>query len=272
MEIVNLAIEISVTATRCESLLNRLQGARSYKEVEGGNEVQDDYDVYSLSDFLKAHARLMGSSAADGGSFRTGNGCVFNGKMCIHLAPPASSVPYMMQELFEWLQKSEDHMLIRACIFHYALDYIRPFRDGNGRMGLLWQSLILKKLNPVLSSLSQDFGDEESQKRYYLAFVKAIKAAEAGPFVEFLLQEILHLLKNVADSLLTEEPSSEETSLSLRQEKILNLIRGESLTMGQISKKLKCSSRTVEREMSKLQQMGAIFREGSDKTGCWKVK
>lgn len=276
MEIVNLAIEISVLATRCEAWLEGRQGHRGFDCGVGRDlcdePFQGDYDVFSLSDFLRAHADLAGANQPDGGSFRTGNGCVFNGKMCIHLAPPASEVPYMMQELFQWLQKSEDHLLIRACIFHYALDYIRPFKDGNGRMGLLWQSLLQKKLSPVLSNLSREHWDEDQQRRYYFAFVKAIKAGEAGPFVEFLLQGILDLLKNIAESLKEKGDDAASVELSIRQNKILDYLREKTLTVEQIAKKLKVSSRTVEREMSKLQQMGAVYREGSDKTGSWRVR
>jgi len=271
MEMMSLAIEISTLAERCSGAMKRFQKPQSKESVQVAS-VLPEYDVYSLSDFLKAHVDLMGAGLPDAGAFRTGNGCVFNGKQCIHLAPPASRVAYEMQELFQWLQKSEDHLLIRSCVFHYALDYIRPFTDGNGRMGRLWQSLILREVSPVLSMISEDYLEEDQQKRYYLAFVKAIKAGEAGPFVEYLLQNIHGMLKKLSDSLLDGDASAGSLPLTARQTKILEMLREKSVPAEQIARKLKVSSRTVEREMSKLQQSGAICREGSDKTGCWIVK
>lgn len=90
--------------------------------------------------------------------------------------------------------------------------------------------------------------------------------------MEFLLQGILDLLKNIAESLKEKGDDAASVELSIRQNKILDYLREKTLTVEQIAKKLKVSSRTVEREMSKLQQMGAVYREGSDKTGSWRVR
>ena len=106
-------------------------------------ELYSSLDAFSLSDLLKAHGVMMSALADDAGSFRRGGVGVFAGTSLVHMAPPADRVPGLMNDLFEWLRQAEDHLLIRSCVFHYEFEFIHPFSDGNGRMGRLWQSLLL---------------------------------------------------------------------------------------------------------------------------------
>ena len=94
---------------------------------------------------------MMEALTDDAGRYRSGGVGVFGEKGLVHMAPSASMVPPLMGNLFEWLNRSQDHLLIRSCVFHYEFEFIHPFSDGNGRTGRLWQSLILGRLNPVLS-------------------------------------------------------------------------------------------------------------------------
>lgn len=103
-------------------------------------EYLDSFDVKSL---LRAHAEMMQALTEDAGKFRSGGVGVFSDSTLVHMAPAADRVPTLMNELFEWLYNSKDHLLIRSCVFHYEFEFIHPFSDGNGRMGRLWQSIIL---------------------------------------------------------------------------------------------------------------------------------
>ena len=100
-------------------------------------------DPFSVKDLLRAHGVMMQSLVDDAGRFRHGGVGVFGEKGLVHLAPPTDRVPMLMNDLFAWLKDSKDHLLIRSCVFHYEFEFIHPFIDGNGRIGRLWQSLIL---------------------------------------------------------------------------------------------------------------------------------
>ena len=150
---------------------------------------------------------------------------------------------------------------------------IHPFSDGNGRMGRLWQSLILGKWNPAFEHLPVENMVYANQQKYYDAIAKSSVAGGGSPFIEFMLQNILDTLKQFKDIPVEEGTAlANDIKLSLRQKKIIDMINDGDVTIAMIAKKLKVSERTIDREMSKLQDLDVIAREGSDKTGRWIVK
>jgi Fic family protein len=110
-------------------------------------------DAFDVNDLLKAHDTMMQALTNEAGRFRRGGVGVFGETGCVHIAPPADRVPYLINDHFGWLRSANDHLLIRSCVFHYEFEFIHPFIDGNGRMGRLWQSLILTKLHPLFQHL-----------------------------------------------------------------------------------------------------------------------
>lgn len=106
-------------------------------------------DPYSVDDLLKAHETMMNELISENGRFRSGGVGVFNGKTLVHMVPPANMVPGQIQDLFIWYKTSEIHPLIRSAIFHYELEFVHPFADGNGRMGRMLHSLLLGRWNEI---------------------------------------------------------------------------------------------------------------------------
>ena len=95
----------------------------------------------------------MSGLVKDAGKFRTQGVGIVKGEKVQHLAPPFSNVPSLMKDLFDYLKKPDELCLIKSCVFHYEMEFIHPFLDGNGRMGRLWQTLILKEEYPVFEYL-----------------------------------------------------------------------------------------------------------------------
>lgn len=153
-------------------------------------------DPYSIEDFLKAHGLMMSALIDEAGVFRHGGAGVASGDgVVIRLAPPAHRVPALIHDLFTWLYTSKDHPLIQGCIFHYELEFIHPFSDGNGRMGRLWQSLILAKWNPLFLQLPVETMVYNDQSRYDQAISRSTEANDSGIFIDFMLREILNALR-----------------------------------------------------------------------------
>lgn len=144
----------------------------------------------SRSDLLSAHKLLMHGLIDDCGRFRQSGVGIYRGEQLVHMAPPPSRVAHLIDDLLAWLVATDWHPLIISCVFHYEFEFIHPFADGNGRMGRLWQTLILSQWRPVLAYLPVEAVIREQQDDYYAALAAADQLAESTPFVEFMLQAL----------------------------------------------------------------------------------
>ena len=150
----------------------------------------DSFKASSIHSFLRAHALLMKGLVEHPGKFRSAGVGIVKGSKLTHLAPQASIVKPLMNDLFSYLKNDKDPLLIRSCVFHYELEFIHPFQDGNGRMGRLWQSVILRDLSPVFAFLPVETIIKEEQLAYYKVLEKSDKSGSSTPFIEFALEAI----------------------------------------------------------------------------------
>lgn len=156
-----------------------------------------ELNPYRIDDLLKAHGLMMSSLVKEAERFRSGGVGVFAGDKLIHMAPPANIVPTHISNLLQWVEKSDLNMLVKSCIFHYEFEFIHPFQDGNGRMGRLWQTLLLSKYKPLFVYLPIETLIKERQQEYYDCLARADTNADSGVFVEFLLQVIYDAIMQI---------------------------------------------------------------------------
>ncbi len=251
---------------------------REIQEVKNAIKTYEQYpslDAFSVHDLLKAHGMMMNNLTEDAGRFRRGGVGVFAGTEVIHMAPPTDRVPGLIQDLFEWLKQSDDHLLIRSCVFHYEFEFIHPFSDGNGRMGRLWQSLILGKLHPAFEHLPVENMVYTKQQAYYQAISTSTARADSAPFIEFMLREILHSLsyrKEHEKDVGINVGINVGIKLSEKEQKILELLQSQAhLSIRELAQELKLSQRQAERLIASLKKNKLIQREGSNKSGRWNV-
>jgi len=223
-------------------------------------------DPFKLKDLLKAHSLMMEALVEQPGYFRDGSVGVFDGSSAVHVAPPSERVPYLMEDLFDWLKESEDHLLIKSSVFHYEFEFIHPFMDGNGRIGRLWQSLILSKLHPIFEYLPVENMIFQNQQQYYDAIAQSTKAADCGCFIEYMLNEIYTTLQK------REGIELEKDTIGTANDTVKLIKANPKITFDELAMKLNKSRRTVTRIIKKLQDEGIISRIGSDKAGYWQVK
>lgn len=162
-------------------------------EVQNAINVYDNLHILkpsSLPSFMKAHAMLMKGLVKTPGKFRSRGAGIVKGDHLKHLAPKAELVGTLMKDLFTYLKNEKDPLLIKSCVFHYELEFIHPFEDGNGRMGRLWQTIILLQLNPIFAYLPVESLIRQHQADYYRALEISDNAGHSTHFIEFMLETI----------------------------------------------------------------------------------
>lgn len=162
-------------------------------EVLNAIEIYENLENYSSDNaksFLKAHQNLMKNLIDDAGKYRNQNVGIVKGSKVEHLAPPFENVPFLMIDLFEYLKSSEEIELIKSCVFHYEMEFIHPFLDGNGRMGRLWQTLILMEKYPIFEFLPFETMISKEQEKYYQALAQSDKSGNSTKFIEYMLNVI----------------------------------------------------------------------------------
>jgi len=147
------------------------------------------FDPVNEKSFLKAHKALMTDLIDKPGSYRKQGVGIIKGSKVEHLAPPYQNVPFLMKDLFQYL-KNDEIELIKSCVFHYEMEFIHPFLDGNGRMGRLWQTLILMTKYPVFEYIPFETLISKDQTKYYKALAYCDKVGNSTKFIEYMLTVI----------------------------------------------------------------------------------
>jgi len=148
------------------------------------------YEPASSKSFLKAHKDFMEGLIENPGKYRNQDVGIFQGSRVAHIAPPAKNVTYLMDDLFKYLKNGDELSLIKSCVFHYEMEFIHPFLDGNGRMGRLWQTVILLNMHPVFEFLPFETLISQTQQDYYDALGKSDREGNSTFFIEYILDVI----------------------------------------------------------------------------------
>lgn len=169
-------------------------------EVKNAITVYDrisEFDVYSLKSLCLAHGILMKNLVNNPGKLRTSSVGIVNGSEIAHLAPPGEMVNPLMKNLFNYLKNDDDLLLMKSCVFHYEFEFIHPFADGNGRMGRLWQTMILKEYSAVFEFLPIESLIKEKQQEYYQVLGTSDSLGNSTLFIEFMLEIIMDALSGL---------------------------------------------------------------------------
>jgi Fic family protein len=172
-----------------------LQAIKVYESVA-------KFKPYSEKHFLHAHAQLMNGLIEKAGQYRASGVGIMKGTQVVHMAPPARRVPILMRQLFAWAKATGDlHPVVLSSVFHYELEFIHPFGDGNGRMGRFWQHVILVAFHPVFEHVPFESVIAARQAEYYRVLEIADSVGECTAFVEFCAEAIHAALQEYCDML-----------------------------------------------------------------------
>lgn len=274
----SLAIENnSLTLEQITAIINGkrvLGNPNEIKEVKNSIQAYDlllSLNPYDENDLLKAHKLMMQDLVSNSGKYRVDGVGIFDGEKVVHVAPQAKRVPELMANLFEWLKTSDIHPLIKSCVFHYEFEFIHPFQDGNGRLGRLWQTVILKEWKEIFAWLPVETLIKENQKEYYNVLGVSDSVANSTKFIEFMLLTILNTIEEIIQ---TEKKVTVKVTVkvTLNQKKILEVIKNNpQITQEELANVIGLTRKSINSNMKKLQENGLLKRIGADKNGYWQV-
>jgi len=223
------------------------------------------FDPYSMDDFLKAHKILMNGLVESAGQFRKTQVGVIKGSEFQHVAPSYSMVPGLMNDLFDYIRKDTDIDIIKSCVFHYEMEFIHPFEDGNGRMGRFWQTRLLMKVNPIFEYVPIEETIKTNQKQYYKTLADADNTGQSTIFIEFMLESINQSLRKTID-----ESTPRNIDYQKRTEFALALLNDwfDRKEYMKINKGI--STATASRDLKKLLEEGKIESSGEGRMTKYK--
>lgn len=213
-------------------------------------EMMDSLNPYNLDDLLNAHAVMTKGLTEESGCFRSGPvGVVDKQGNILHFGTLPDYAPGLTRELLDWIRDSDIHMLIKSCVFHYELELIHPFADGNGRIGRLWHTLLLTQWKPMFAWLPVESIIHDRQDEYYAAINRSNYAGESTAFIEFMLSAIKEAL---IEAVQTSGAAAGMTTDELRWYKIERFLKkNDTITNSDVRQLFNVSSATANRILSK---------------------
>lgn len=245
-------------------------------EVKNAYEIYerlDELDPYSVDDLLTAHGIMTQGLVEESGMFRTRPVSVVDSEgHVLHFGTLPQYVPDLVMELLDWVKTSEVHMLIRSCVFHYELELIHPFADGNGRVGCLWHTLLLSKWNPAFAWLPVESIIHNRQQEYYDAINTSNDAGESTVFIEFMLSASK---ASLMDAIRTSDEMSDGKmdKATLRWKKIEEYLKTHDNIMNADVRKL-CgvSAATANRILAKFTDENLLVKNRENGHWVYKLK
>lgn len=232
-------------------------------EVQNAYEIYENMDKlnpYSIDDLLKAHRIMVKGLVNEAGEFRSRPvGIVDGDGNVLHFGTLPQYVPKLVQELLEWTETSDIHMLIKSCVFHYEFELIHPFSDGNGRIGRLWHTLLLSKWNSLFAWLPIESIIHDNQAKYYDAINISNNNGNSTVFIEFMLSVIKQALQ---EAVITDnEKTKKRSKADVRWNVIRDFLETHDYIMNSdVQKLLGVSSATATRILTGFMKLGKLKR------------
>lgn len=240
-----------------KDILEVLNALEVYKNI---NKLKPDNE----KDFLNAHKLLLQKLIQNPGKYRNQGVGIVKGSKVEHIAPPFENIPYLMKDLFKYLKDKSELTLIKSCVFHYEMEFIHPFLDGNGRMGRLWQTLILMQDYPIFEFLPFETLISKNQEEYYKALSQSDKEGKSTKFIEYMLKVIDNSLSELLEN------SRKKLSDEDRMQIFLEQNENEFTRKDYLNYFKDISSATASRDLKNAVENNLTIKNGDKKTTTYR--
>jgi len=227
----------------------------------------DSFNAYDLDSLFKAHKILMKGLVDNPGQLRKSSVGIVKGEKIAHIAPSGEMVFPLLKDLFDYLKNDGDILLIKSCVFHYEFEFIHPFIDGNGRIGRLWQTMILKDYSKVFEFLPIETLVKERQQDYYSVLGKSDKQGSSTSFIEFMLGIINQALDDLLKTQNLTATDSERINLFKELIGDMEFSRKEYLRYNK-----DISSATASRDLKNAVENNVLIKTGDKRLTKYRFK
>lgn len=290
---IHSSLAIEQNSLTLEQITAIIDGKRVLGDPREIREVQNAYDAYEKilklnpydqKDFLLAHKLLTEGVVGEVGKYRSSDVGIYDEKgNLIHMGARPQFISGLMNDLFSWGEFDDTPELIKSCVFHYEIETIHPFTDGNGRMGRLWQTVILANWNPLFAWIPIETIIYQNQQKYYDILGCTDRERESNIFIEFMLDIILETLKEYKENELknvetkaaeTLENYEKLTTIEIKNYILIKKYLQEygEITTAVASKLIKKSPTTTRRYLAKFVKEKLLVAEGNNKNRIYFLK
>jgi len=286
---IHSSLAIESNSLTVEQITAIIEGKRVLGNPKEIREVKNAYDAYEeiltlnpyqQNDFLEAHGLLTAGIVNASGKYRQNDVGIYDSAgNLMHMGARPQFIGKLMDDLFNWGASDDTPELIKSCVFHYEIETIHPFEDGNGRMGRLWQTVILANWNPIFAWIPIETIIYENQDAYYHALSVADAKNDSSTFIEFMLDIILATIvayktSDKASDKMSDKIPSELTGVEIQVYMSIKkyLSDHENINTAVATKLIGKSAPTVRKHLANLVNLGLIEAHGGNKNRTYTLK
>lgn len=232
---------------------------------------------YSLTKdlFLQLHSLVLKNVAVPAGHFRNEVNAIFNqAGVAVYMSPPPMQISRLLDNLLTYINSEKEKFpLIAAFISHLVFEKIHPFLDGNGRVGRLLISAILKSKgwDFTFTVPFEEYLDEHKDEYYYYL---DIGLKNTNDYLEFMLRTFYGQIERIKNQINEELKKEKHPFLPPRQEEILNIIKDHVVVSFDMIRRrfLNIPQRTLRYDLKKLLDRKLIEKSGETRGRYYRVR
>ena len=208
---------------------------------------------------------VMKNISPSAGIFRKEVSAIFNqAGIAVYLPPPPNKISELIKILINRTKSSRETKYIKMALFHFGFEKIHPFLDGNGRVGRLLSTFILKQGQSDFRGLvSLEEYLERNRQVYY--DLLAISKTDITRFVEFFLEALAEQAEKTINNLKDIKEERLEDTLLPRRREIWEIVRDHEMVSFNFIKRrfIKVPNSSLHYDLRELIKKGLIKKLGS---------
>src|SRR3712207_3650198 len=98
----------------------------------------------------------------------------------VHTGVGPENIEGKLLEAIDFVNRRDVNFMVKMSIFHYMLEYIHPFYDGNGRLGRYLMSVYLKRKLDIYTAISVSYSINQNKRKYEKLFLEVTDKKNYG--------------------------------------------------------------------------------------------